>query len=261
MTRRRPRSRPRLAIARPALGSEHQLIAIYTINLASVQLARKEPKAAEALLRDGLRIRVLSPQLIPNRRRIFPEDDWSVGATKSLLGASLIALGRYSEAEAVLLEARRDLAAVSPPSRRDVRRDHHSPHRPLRRVGQARRGGSLPGAAPILTVARRAGPAHVGGSEQLVSADAYNVRAGRTICVHAADAVAPFRGRLANIQTLRAARRLQPRVGSPRQSRAHRPPHAPAASFPPSWNDCWRRYGSECESAVPHALPIERSAE
>ena len=38
-----------LAIARPALGSDHQLIAIYTINLASVQLARKEPKAAEAL--------------------------------------------------------------------------------------------------------------------------------------------------------------------------------------------------------------------
>jgi len=110
-----------LAIARPALGSEHQLIAIYTINLASVQLARKEPEAAEALLREGLRIRVLSPQLIPNRRRIFPEDDWSVGATKSLLGATLIARGRYSEAEAVLLEARRDLAAASPPSSRDVR--------------------------------------------------------------------------------------------------------------------------------------------
>ena len=109
-----------LAIARPALGSEHQLIAIYTINLASVHLARKHPQAAEALLRDGLRIRIVSPQLIPNRRRIFPEDDWSVGATKSLLGASLIALTRYSEAEAVLLEAHKDLAAVSPPSRRDV---------------------------------------------------------------------------------------------------------------------------------------------
>jgi serine/threonine protein kinase/Tfp pilus assembly protein PilF len=109
-----------LAIARPALGSTHQLIAIYSINLASVQLARNEPEAAEALLRDGLRIRVLSPQLIPNRRRIFPEDDWSVGATKSLLGATLTALGRYSEAEAVLLEARRDLAAVSPPSSRDA---------------------------------------------------------------------------------------------------------------------------------------------
>jgi serine/threonine protein kinase/tetratricopeptide (TPR) repeat protein len=109
-----------LDIARPALGSEHQLVAIYTINLASVHLARKEPAAAEALLREGLRIRVLSPQLVPNRRRIFPEDDWSVGATKSLLGASLVALARYSEAEAVLLDARRDLEALPVPPRRDV---------------------------------------------------------------------------------------------------------------------------------------------
>jgi serine/threonine-protein kinase len=109
-----------LDIARPALGSEHQLIAIYTINLASVQLARAEPKAAEALLREGLRIRLQSPRMVPNRRRIFPGDDWSIGATKSLLGASLIALARYHEAEEVLLQARRDLEALSPPPRRDV---------------------------------------------------------------------------------------------------------------------------------------------
>ena len=109
-----------LDIARQALGSDHQLVAIYTINLASVHLARNEPKAAEALLREGLRIRLLAPQLVPNRRRIFPEDDWSVGATKSLLGASLTALARYNEAEAVLLEARRDLEALSPPPGRDV---------------------------------------------------------------------------------------------------------------------------------------------
>lgn len=76
--------------------------------------------AAEALLRDGLRIRLLSPQLIANRRRIFPEDDWSVGATKSLLGASIIALVRDSQAETVSLEARRNLAALSRPSPRDV---------------------------------------------------------------------------------------------------------------------------------------------
>ena len=101
-----------------------------------------------------MRIRALSPQLIPNRRRIFPEDDWSVGATKSLLGASLIALARYSEAEAVLLEARRDLAAVSPPSRRDV-------HATITRLvdlyvawGKHDEAAQLPGAAPILTVAR-----------------------------------------------------------------------------------------------------------
>ena len=99
---------------------DHQLIAIYTINLASVHLARGEPEAAEPLLREGLRIRALAPQLVPNRRRIFPEDDWTVGATKSLLGAALTALARYGEAETVLLEARRDLDAMSPPPRPDV---------------------------------------------------------------------------------------------------------------------------------------------
>jgi len=109
-----------LEIARPALGPDHQLVAMYTINLASVQLARKQPRAAEALVREGLRIRVLAPRLVPNRRRIFPEDDWSVGATKSLLGATLIALARYGEAEAVLIDARRDLEAMPVAPRRDI---------------------------------------------------------------------------------------------------------------------------------------------
>jgi hypothetical protein len=98
-----------LDIARPVLGNDHQLVAIYTINLASVQLKRREPAAAEALLREGLRIRALTPGLVPARRRTFVEDDWSLGATKSLLGASLVALGRYDEAEGVLLDARREL--------------------------------------------------------------------------------------------------------------------------------------------------------
>jgi serine/threonine protein kinase/Tfp pilus assembly protein PilF len=109
-----------LNIARPALGSEHQLVGIYAINLGAVQLERKKPAEAETLLREGLRIRALSPQLVPNRRRIFPEDDWSVGATKSLLGAALVALGRYSEAEVMLLDARRDLTASPSPATGDV---------------------------------------------------------------------------------------------------------------------------------------------
>ena len=110
-----------LAIARPALGSEHQLTAIYTLNLASVQLARGEPGSAEALVREGLRVRWLSPHMVPNRRRIFPEDDWSIGTIKSLLGAALTALARYREAETVLLESRRELEALSPTPRTDVR--------------------------------------------------------------------------------------------------------------------------------------------
>jgi serine/threonine protein kinase/tetratricopeptide (TPR) repeat protein len=109
-----------LAIARPALGSEHQLVAIYSSNLAAVQLARRQPEAAEALLRDALRIRSRAAQLVPNRRRIFPEDDWSVGATKSLLGAALTALGRYDEAETMLREARHDLDAMTPPPGREI---------------------------------------------------------------------------------------------------------------------------------------------
>ena len=101
-----------VAIARPTLGDDHQLVAIYTINLASVQLSRHEPAAAEALLRDGLRLRAMAPGVVPGRRRMFLEDDWSLGATKSLLGASLTALSRYDEAEAVLLDARRDLQSL-----------------------------------------------------------------------------------------------------------------------------------------------------
>jgi eukaryotic-like serine/threonine-protein kinase len=103
-----------LKIAGPALGPDHPLVAIYTINLAVVQLARKTPAAtaaAEQLLRDGLRIRSLAPGIVPSRRRTFVDNDWSLGATKSLLGAALFAERRYDEAEAMLLDAERDLAS------------------------------------------------------------------------------------------------------------------------------------------------------
>jgi len=51
---------------------------------------------------------------VPSRRRTRLQDDWSIGATKSLLGASLVGLHRYDEAEAVLLDARRDLETSRP---------------------------------------------------------------------------------------------------------------------------------------------------
>lgn len=103
--------REALDIVRAALGSDHQLVAIYTSNAGSVQLAKKQPAAAEPLLREGLRIRSLAPEIVPSRRRTLIEDEWTIGSIKSLLGASLLALGRYDEAETALLEARRDLAA------------------------------------------------------------------------------------------------------------------------------------------------------
>lgn len=109
-----------LDIARPALGSDHQLVAIYTLNLASVHLARGESTTAESLIREGLRVRLLAPEMVPNRRRIFPEDDWSIAATKGLLGATLTRLGRYTEAEHWLLDARRELDGSSSPLPHDV---------------------------------------------------------------------------------------------------------------------------------------------
>lgn len=111
--------REALEIARPALGARHQLVAIYTLNAASVELARKRAGVAEALAREGLRARSLAPDLVPSRRRTMLEDDWSIGAAKSLLGATLIALARYQEAEAMLLDARETLDA-SASSRRDL---------------------------------------------------------------------------------------------------------------------------------------------
>jgi eukaryotic-like serine/threonine-protein kinase len=101
-----------LRITRAALGDDHQLVAIYTINLASIQLARNEPVIAERLLHEGLRIRSRAPGIVPVRRRTVREDDWTLGAIRSLLGAALLAERRYAEAETVLLDARRQLEAL-----------------------------------------------------------------------------------------------------------------------------------------------------
>jgi serine/threonine-protein kinase len=109
-----------LAIARPALGDHHQLVAIYAINLASVQLARNQSVAAEALLREALPIRAAAPEVVPIRRRTVREDGRSVAATRTLLGASLVAQRRYADAEVVLLDTRRDLEMQPHPAARDV---------------------------------------------------------------------------------------------------------------------------------------------
>jgi serine/threonine protein kinase/uncharacterized protein HemY len=110
-----------LDIARPALGNEHQLVALYATNLAAVQLARHQPAAAEALLRQVLPIRARAPGVVPGRRRTFREDDWSIASIKTLLGASLVQLARYDEAEAVLLDARRGLEASPAPAVSDMK--------------------------------------------------------------------------------------------------------------------------------------------
>ena len=100
------------AIATSSLGPDHQLVAIYTINLAAVHVAAGRPGAAEPLLREGLRIRSRAPGIVPTRRRTRAEDDWSVGGARSLLGEVLTKLRRFPEAETTLLEARRELESL-----------------------------------------------------------------------------------------------------------------------------------------------------
>jgi eukaryotic-like serine/threonine-protein kinase len=100
------------AIVSAAFGTDHQLVAIYTINLAAVQMAAGNAAAAEPLLREGIRVRDRAPGIVPTRRRTRLEDDWSVGGARSLLGAALTRLGRFAEAEATLLDARRELESL-----------------------------------------------------------------------------------------------------------------------------------------------------
>ena len=102
-----------LDLARAAHGDSHQLVAIYTLNLASIELGRQQAPVAERLAIDGIRLRSRAPAIVPTRRRTVREDDWSVGGAKSLLGAALTAQRRYDEAEAVLIDARRDLESTT----------------------------------------------------------------------------------------------------------------------------------------------------
>jgi eukaryotic-like serine/threonine-protein kinase len=98
-----------LAIVGRAFGAEHPLAGIYGLNRAALHLRRHQLEAAESLAREGVRVRSHAPDLVPARRRTLPADWWSPGAARSLLGAILTARGRYPEAEAALLEARRNI--------------------------------------------------------------------------------------------------------------------------------------------------------
>jgi tetratricopeptide (TPR) repeat protein len=91
-----------LRIATAAFGGQHPAVANYEVNLARVCLARKDAASAEPLLRRALQI----------RKSAFSDGDWRVATTKSLLGEALTALGRYEEAERLLIEASRTLRDV-----------------------------------------------------------------------------------------------------------------------------------------------------
>jgi hypothetical protein len=66
---------------------------------------------AEPLLRQSLAVRV----------KVYAENDWRVGVTRSLLGAALTDLHRYAEAESQLLEAKRILKDVPGPQGREAK--------------------------------------------------------------------------------------------------------------------------------------------
>ncbi len=100
-----------LRIAGPVLGADHPLMGGYLANLARVHLARREPVTAERLLRQALGI----------HRRVHPENDWRIAVSKSLLGASLTALGRYQEAEPLLVDAQSVLKDIPGPQGREAR--------------------------------------------------------------------------------------------------------------------------------------------
>ena len=94
--------REALDIIRPASGANHPLIAECTADLARVYLAQGHAAAAEPLARESLDI----------RRRIFREGNWQTASTESLFGAVLTALGRYAEAETLLLHAQQVLKDI-----------------------------------------------------------------------------------------------------------------------------------------------------
>jgi serine/threonine protein kinase/tetratricopeptide (TPR) repeat protein len=88
-----------VSIARSVFGDEHPTVAAYIVSQARIHLARGEARAGESLLRLALQI----------RQRVLSNDDPRVATTKSLLGDALTTLGRYGEAEPLLLDSYRVL--------------------------------------------------------------------------------------------------------------------------------------------------------
>jgi serine/threonine protein kinase/tetratricopeptide (TPR) repeat protein len=84
-----------LALSIPAHGDGSAQVAQYRTNLGRVYLAMGDAVRAEPVLRHSLAA----------RRKVYAEDDWRTATTKSMLGEALTLLGRFPEAERLLLEA------------------------------------------------------------------------------------------------------------------------------------------------------------
>jgi tetratricopeptide (TPR) repeat protein len=83
-----------LEVSKP-LGVDHPAQATYKLYLARIQIARHRAIEGEQLAREALL----------RREQLFDNGDWRIGSAKSVLGEALTALGRYREAEPLLLDA------------------------------------------------------------------------------------------------------------------------------------------------------------
>jgi tetratricopeptide (TPR) repeat protein len=82
-------------LARPQVGDAHPRVLEYMLHLSRVRILRGDGAATESTLRD----------VLAARQQLYPADDWRVAQAQSLLGASLMAQKRYTEAEPLMLSA------------------------------------------------------------------------------------------------------------------------------------------------------------
>ena len=127
-----------LDVSKP-LGNDNPVQATYKMHLARIQVARNRPLDGEKLAREALL----------RRERLYAKGDWRIGSAKSVLGEALTALGRYREAEPLLLDARAVLKDVPGPQGRDAKANRQ------RLIALYEAWGRPDAAAPYRTDAKR----------------------------------------------------------------------------------------------------------
>jgi tetratricopeptide (TPR) repeat protein len=99
-----------LEVSKP-LGVDHAVQATYKMHLARIEIARHRAIDGEQLAREALR----------RREQLYDNGDWRIGSAKSVLGEALTALGRYREAEPLLIDAHAVLKDVPGAQGRDAK--------------------------------------------------------------------------------------------------------------------------------------------